>query len=53
MDKPDYARSNYCIRCNLNFPKSQWKCSKCNKKLRTRPGSSIRNKKYLEMKARL
>ena len=53
MTKPNYKINNYCAHCELIYPKTEKICSNCHFKLRTHPASGIRNKKYLEMKARL
>jgi len=53
MKKPDYSKENYCIECDLKFPKDVFRCSKCKQMIRSKPNSNIRNKKYLDKKPRM
>ena len=51
--KPNYKIHNYCTTCKIVYPKTTIRCPDCNFLLRTKPASGIRNKKYLELKARI
>jgi hypothetical protein len=39
-----YNSFNFCIKCEIKYPKSTVKCTQCGKKIRTIPRYSWKNK---------
>ncbi len=40
MARFDYTKSNYCVTCELVYPKDKLRCAKCSQILRKNPRNS-------------
>ncbi len=50
MTSINYDKENYCVECDLKFPKSVTKCPNCKNKLRTRSRKPWKNKTRMRFK---
>ena len=50
MTSINYDKENYCVECDLKFPKSITKCPNCKNKLRTRSRKPWKNKTRMRFK---
>jgi len=46
MARIDYIKSNYCIICELVYPKDKLRCAKCSQILRKNPRNSKAKTKF-------
>ena len=53
MARFDYMKNNYCITCELIYPKDKFRCTNCSQVLRKNPRNSKAKLKFIAKKEKV